>query len=391
MTISPKSKIGSGPGFGVYVHWPFCLSKCPYCDFNSHVRAKPVDDARFLEAYRAELAHRAGLTQGRTVSSIFFGGGTPSLMKPATVAAILDAIAGFWPVAPKAEVTLEANPTSVEAERFRGFKEAGVNRVSLGVQALNDADLKALGRNHTAIEALRAVDLAASIFDRYSFDLIYARPGQTVDGWRQELEAAIARARDHLSLYQLTIEYGTMFERLRDAGKLILPDNDLARALWDVTQEITAKAGLPAYEISNHARPGGESLHNLIYWRYGEYIGVGPGAHGRILSAKGRRAHATESHPEMWLTVVESEGHALVEDEVLSSEEQADEFLLMGLRLSEGIEPAEFEAMSGRDLDPGRVASLIADGMVEYTPRGRIRVSAEGFPVLDAVVADLAA
>ena len=391
MTISPKSKIGSGPGFGVYVHWPFCLSKCPYCDFNSHVRAKPVDDARFVEAYRAELAHRAGLTQGRIVSSIFFGGGTPSLMKPATVAAILDAIAGFWPVAPKVEVTLEANPTSVEAERFRGFKEAGVNRVSLGVQALNDADLKALGRNHTAIEALRAVDLAASIFDRYSFDLIYARPGQTVEGWRQELEAAIARARDHLSLYQLTIEYGTMFERLRDAGKLILPDNDLARALWDVTQEITAKAGLPAYEISNHARPGGESLHNLIYWRYGEYIGVGPGAHGRILSAKGRRAHATESHPEMWLTVVESEGHALVEDEVLSSEEQADEFLLMGLRLSEGIEPAEFEAMSGRDLDPGRVASLIADGMVEYTPRGRIRVSAEGFPVLDAVVADLAA
>jgi putative oxygen-independent coproporphyrinogen III oxidase len=391
MTISPKSKIGSGPGFGVYVHWPFCLSKCPYCDFNSHVRAKPVDDARFLEAYRAELAHRATLTRRRTVSSIFFGGGTPSLMKPATVAAILDAIAGLWPIAPKVEVTLEANPTSVEAARFRGFREAGVNRVSLGVQALNDADLKALGRNHTAVEALRAVDLAASIFDRYSFDLIYARPGQTVDGWRQELEAALSRARDHLSLYQLTIEYGTMFERLRDAGKLILPDNDLARDLWDATQEITSKAGLPAYEISNHARPGGESLHNLIYWRYGEYIGVGPGAHGRILSANGRRAHATESHPETWLAAVESEGHALVEDEALSSEEQADEFLLMGLRLSEGIEPAEFEAMSGRDLDPARVASLIADGMVEYTARGRIRVSAEGFPVLDAVVADLAA
>jgi putative oxygen-independent coproporphyrinogen III oxidase len=391
MTIFPKGKVGSGPGFGVYVHWPFCLSKCPYCDFNSHVRAKPVDDARFLDAYRAELAHRAGLTRGRIVSSIFFGGGTPSLMKPSTVAAILDAIAGLWPVAPKVEVTLEANPTSVEADRFRGFKEAGVNRVSLGVQALNDADLKALGRNHTAIEALRAVDLAASIFDRYSFDLIYARPGQTVEGWRQELEAAISRARGHLSLYQLTIEYGTMFERLRDAGKLILPDNELARDLWDVTQEITSKAGLPAYEISNHARPGGESQHNLIYWRYGEYIGVGPGAHGRILLAKGRRAQATESHPETWLTAVESEGHALVEDEVLSSEEQADEFLLMGLRLSEGIEPAEFEAMSGRDLDPARVASLIADGMVEYTPRGRIRVSAEGFPVLDAVVADLAA
>jgi len=391
MKKSPRSNIGLGPGLGVYVHWPFCLSKCPYCDFNSHVRAKPADENRFVEAFRAELAHRAGLTQGRTVSSIFFGGGTPSLMKPATVGAILDAIAGLWPVTPGAEVTLEANPTSVEAERFHGFRQAGVNRVSLGVQALNDADLKALGRGHTAIEALRAVDLAASIFDRYSFDLIYARPGQTIAGWRQELEAAIGRARDHLSLYQLTIEYGTMFARLRDVGKLVLPDNDLARALWDVTQEITSKAGLPAYEISNHACPGAESRHNLIYWRYGEYIGVGPGAHGRILSAKGRRAQATESHPEMWLTVVESEGHALVEDEVLSVEEQADEFLLMGLRLSEGIEPAEFQAMAGRDLDPGRVASLIADGMVEYTPCGRIRVSAEGFPVLDAVVADLAA
>ena len=391
LKISPRSKIGPDSGFGVYVHWPFCLSKCPYCDFNSHVRAKPVDDARFVEAYKAELAHRAELTQGRTVSSIFFGGGTPSLMKPSTVGAILDAIAGFWPVAQGAEITLEANPTSVEAERFRGFRQAGVNRVSLGVQALNDADLKALGRGHTAAEALRAVELASLIFERYSFDLIYARPGQTVAGWRQELEDAITRARDHLSLYQLTIEYGTMFARLRDAGKLVPPDNDLARALWDVTQEVTSQAGLPAYEISNHARPGAESRHNLIYWRYGEYIGVGPGAHGRILSANGRRAQATESHPEMWLTVVESDGHALVEDEVLSAEEQADEFLLMGLRLSEGIEPAEFEAMSGRDLDPGRVASLIADGMVEYTPRGRLRVSAEGFPVLDAVVADLAA
>jgi oxygen-independent coproporphyrinogen-3 oxidase len=256
---------------------------------------------------------------------------------------------------------------------------------------MNDADLKALGRGHTAEEAMCAVELAASIFDRYSFDLIYARPGQTAAGWREELERAILRARDHLSLYQLTIEHGTMFERLRDAGKLIVPDNDRARALWDVTQEVTAKAGLPAYEISNHARPGAESRHNLIYWRYGEYVGVGPGAHGRILTANGRRAQATESHPEMWLTVVESEGHALVEDDYLSSEEQGDEFLLMGLRLAEGIEPAAFQAMSGRGLDPRRVASLIADGMVEYTPRGRIRVSAEGFPVLDAVVADLAA
>lgn len=391
LKLTPKSKHDAGPGFGVYVHWPFCLSKCPYCDFNSHVRAKPIDEARFVEAYKAELAHRAGQTQGRAVSSIFFGGGSPSLMQPATVAAVLDAIARHWPVVPGAEVTLEANPTSVEAGRFRGYKAAGVNRVSLGVQALNDTDLKMLGRGHSAAEALRAVELAASIFERYSFDLIYARPGQTVAAWQQELAAAIARVRDHLSLYQLTIEYGTMFSRLRDAGKLILPDNDLARALWDVTQEVTLKAGLPAYEISNHARPGAESRHNLIYWRYGEYIGVGPGAHGRIATAKGRRAQATEPHPEMWLTVVESEGHALVEDELLSAGEQADEFLLMGLRLAEGIAPAEFEALSGRDLDPGRVASLIAEGMVEYTPRGRIRVSAEGFPVLDAVVADLAA
>ena len=312
-------------------------------------------------------------------------------MKPQTTAAILDAIALHWPVSPDAEITLEANPTSVEAERLRGFRSAGVNRVSLGVQAMNDADLKGLGRGHTAEEAMRAVELAASIFERYSFDLIYARPGQTVAGWREELERAILRARDHLSLYQLTIEPDTMFERLRDAGKLVLPDADRARALWDVTQEVTSKAGLPAYEISNHARPGAESRHNLIYWRYGEYVGVGPGAHGRILMAGGRRAQATERHPEMWLTVVESEGHALVEDDYLSSEAQGDEFLLMGLRLAEGIEPAAFQAMSGRSLNPRRVASLIADGMVEYTPRGRIRVSAEGFPVLDAVVADLAA
>jgi putative oxygen-independent coproporphyrinogen III oxidase len=392
MNMSLQTNIAAGPGFGVYVHWPFCLSKCPYCDFNSHVRAKPVDEARFVEAFKVELAHRAALTQGRTAASIFFGGGTPSLMKPQTTAAILDAIAVHWPVAPNAEITLEANPTSVEAERLRGFRSAGINRVSLGVQAMNDADLKALGRGHTAGEAMRAVELAASVFERYSFDLIYARPGQTVAGWREELQRAILRARDHISLYQLTIEHGTMFERLREAGKLVLPDNDRARALWDVTQEVTSKAGLPAYEISNHARNGAESRHNLIYWRCGEYVGVGPGAHGRILTANGRRrAQATEPHPEMWLTVVESEGHALIEDEYLSSEEQGDEFLLMGLRLSEGIEPAAFQAMSGRGLDPRRVASLIADGMVEYTPRGRIRVSAEGFPVLDAVVADLAA
>jgi oxygen-independent coproporphyrinogen-3 oxidase len=391
MIMASRTAIVADPGFGLYVHWPFCLSKCPYCDFNSHVRPQPIDEGRFLDAYRRELAHRAALTRGRTVSSIFFGGGTPSLMKAATVAAILDAAAGHWSIAPQAEITIEANPTSVEAERFRGFRAAGINRVSLGVQALNDADLKALGRTHTAAEAMAAVEIAASIFERYSFDLIYARSGQTVKEWRRELQAAILRARDHLSLYQLTIEPETMFERLRDGGKLTLPDVDLARDLWDATQETTAKAGLPAYEISNHARPGAESRHNLTYWRYGEYAGVGPGAHGRILAPDGRRAQATERHPEMWLTAVESDGHGLVEDEFLSAEEQGDEFLLMGLRLAEGIEPTAFQAMSGRCIDPRRLASLLADGMVEYTPHGRIRVSAEGFPVLDAVVADLAA
>ena len=379
------------PGFAVYVHWPFCQSKCPYCDFNSHVRAQAIDEERFVQAFRAELAHRARLTKGRTVSSIFFGGGTPSLMKPGTVAAILDAIAANWSVDPGAEVTLEANPTSVEANRFTGYRRAGVNRVSLGVQATNDADLRVLGRLHSAAEARRAIAVAGSIFERYTFDLIYARPNQTVAAWRAELSEALGLAREHMSLYQLTIEPDTMFERLRDAGKLKLPSADRCRDLWDATQEVMDAAGLPAYEISNHARPGAESRHNLIYWRYGEYVGVGPGAHGRILTPKGRRAHSTERHPEMWLTVVETEGHGLVEDDLLSIEEQGDEFLLMGLRLSEGIEPTQFEALSRRMLDKSRISSLVEEGMVEMTKLGRLRVSAAGFPVLDAVVADLAA
>ena len=377
--------------FGIYVHWPFCLSKCPYCDFNSHVRQAPVDEARFLAAFRAELAHRARLTPGRTVQSIFFGGGTPSLMRPATVQGILDAIAGHWSVDPTAEVTLEANPTSVEAERFRGYKAAGINRVSLGVQAMNDADLKALGRLHTVDEAMAAVAVASSIFSRTSFDLIYARPGQTPADWARELDGAIDRAAEHLSLYQLTIEPDTIFERLYRPAKLKTPDQDVSRAPWDVTQETTEKRGLPAYEISNHARPGAESRHNLIYWRYDEYAGVGPGAHGRVNTPAGRRAHSTERHPEMWLTVVEGEGHGLVSDEPLSVEEQADEFLLMGLRLTEGTDPARFETLAGRPLDRFRVESLVSDGMVERTPEGRLRVTKDGFPVLDAVVADLAA
>jgi putative oxygen-independent coproporphyrinogen III oxidase len=379
------------PGFGVYVHWPFCLSKCPYCDFNSHVRQAPVDETRFVEAFKAEIKHRKGLTGKKTVSSIFIGGGTPSLMKPETVAAILAAIGKAWTVAPTAEVTLEANPTSVESGRFKGFRAAGVNRVSLGVQALNDADLKALGRTHTAKEAMFAAGVAAAIFERFSFDLIYARPGQTPEAWRAELEEAIARAADHLSLYQLTIEPDTMFERLYKAGKLAVPDADAARVLWDITQEVTQKRGLPAYEVSNHARPGGESRHNLVYWRYGEYAGVGPGAHGRLVTPKGRRAQSTERHPEMWCTTVESQGHGLVEDELLTREEQSDEFLLMGLRLKEGIDPERYEEIAGKPLDWERVQSLQEDGMIEAAADKRLRVSAAGFPLLDSVVADLAA
>ncbi len=267
--------------FGVYVHWPFCLSKCPYCDFNSHVRHAAIDEERFVRAFAREIETTAARTPGRTVSSIFLGGGTPSLMQPQTVGAVLDAIGKHWSVARDVEVTLEANPTSVEATRFHGYRKAGVNRVSLGVQALDDASLKALGRMHTAREALDAVAIARSAFERYSFDLIYARPDQTVEAWSKELRLAITEAAEHLSLYQLTIEPETPFAGLYAAGKLVIPDEGNARALYDATQEICASLGLPAYEISNHARPGAECRHNLVYWRGDEYAGIGPGAHGR--------------------------------------------------------------------------------------------------------------
>ena len=389
--MASRSPLRIDPGFGVYVHWPFCLSKCPYCDFNSHVRRNPVDEARYVEAFRVELAHRAKLTRGRTVGSVFFGGGTPSLMKPQTVEAILQAIADNWTIEKGAEITLEANPSSVEAERFRGYRAVGVNRVSLGVQALDDSDLRMLGRLHSREEALTALKVATSTFERVSFDLIYGRPAQSIERWRAELTEALAIAPEHMSLYQLTIEPDTMFERLERAGKLVMPSLDIQRDLWDLTQNMMGKAGMPAYEISNHARDGAESRHNLVYWRYGEYVGVGPGAHGRVMDREGRRAQATEKHPEMWLTCVETEGHGLVEDEGLSIEEQGDEFLLMGLRLTEGIDPGRFHLLTGKPLASSRVAELIADGLVEYTREGRLRVSAEGFPVLDAVVADLAA
>jgi putative oxygen-independent coproporphyrinogen III oxidase len=377
--------------FGVYVHWPFCLSKCPYCDFNSHVRHAAIDEPRYLRAFAAELAATAARVPGRNVSTIFFGGGTPSLLQPATVGGILDAIAKHWTVAADVEVTLEANPTSVEATRFRGYRSAGVNRVSLGVQALDDAALKALGRMHTAQEALDAVATARAVFERYSFDLIYARPGQTPQDWAAELKRAIAEAAEHLSLYQLTIEADTPFSALHAAGKLVVPDDALGRALYDATQETCAAAGLPAYEISNHARPGAECRHNLVYWRGHEYAGVGPGAHGRLDIDGRRRAIATEKRPESWLMRVESGGHGMITDEALTREEMADEFLLMGLRLAEGIDPQRYARLAGRPLDERRIANLRQEGAVEITADGMLRVTLAGFPVLDAVVADLAA
>jgi putative oxygen-independent coproporphyrinogen III oxidase len=377
--------------FAVYVHWPFCLSKCPYCDFNSHVRHGGVDEARFVRAFEREIVSTAERTGARAVSSVFFGGGTPSLMQPSSVQKILDAIDTHWGIAAGAEITLEANPSSVEATRFQGYRAAGVNRVSLGVQSLDDAVLKELGRLHSAREALDAVAVARAIFDRYSFDLIYARPRQTIAAWEAELKRAIAEAAEHLSLYQLTIEPNTPFAGLHAAGKLVVPGDDLARDLYDLTQWICADAGLPAYEISNHARPGAECRHNLVYWRGHEYAGVGPGAHGRLNIGLRRVATETEKRPESWLMRVEATGTGLTVNETLTPGETADEYLLMGLRLAEGIEPARYLALCGREINPRRVAILHEEGAVETTSDGRLRVTQSGFPLLDAVVADLAA
>lgn len=378
-------------GFGVYVHWPFCAAKCPYCDFNSHVRHQTIDEDRFAAAYAKEIAWFATIAPNRTVGSIFFGGGTPSLMQPRTVERILDAIAHHWPVDGNVEITLEANPSSVEAERFASYRAAGVNRVSLGVQSFDDAELKRLGRLHNAQEAIRAIGIAQSTFARSSFDLIYARPGQTPAMWREELNAALGRAGEHLSLYQLTIEEGTPYHALHAAGKLVLPDEETSRALWDVTQEITAAAGLPAYEISNHARPGAQSRHNLLYWRSGEWAGIGPGAHSRINMLDGRHAFSTERNPELWASRVEQTENGVTSDERLEPVEVADEYLLMGLRLAEGIEIARFEKLAGYTLDPARIRDLEEHGLISRPGPGRIGVTMQGFPVLDAVVADLAA
>jgi oxygen-independent coproporphyrinogen-3 oxidase len=377
--------------FGVYVHWPFCMAKCPYCDFNSHVHRGEFDEAGYVEAYRQEIAHFAALTKGRTVQSIFFGGGTPSLMHPRSVEAILEAIATHWSVAPNAEITLEANPTSVEAERFRGYRAAGVNRVSLGVQSLREGPLAELGRRHTVDEAIRAVRLAQSIFPRSSFDLIYARPKQVLSDWEDELKEALWLAQGHLSLYQLTIEMGTRYFDLWSNGKLKMPDEELSADFYELTQELTRDAGLPAYEISNHARPGQESIHNLIYWRYGEYAGIGPGAHGRLLIDGKRHATAMEKLPFEWQKRVSARGHGMATDDILSWEEEGDELLVMGLRLREGIDPRRFATLSGRQISAHQIAELKKIGFVETLPNGNLRVTDKGWPVLDAVVADLAA
>jgi putative oxygen-independent coproporphyrinogen III oxidase len=378
------------PGFGVYVHWPFCAAKCPYCDFNSHVRHQPVDQERFTAAFLKEMATMRQLSGPKTVTSVFLGGGTPSLMNPSTVAAILDGIAKEWHMPDGIEITMEANPSSVEAERFRGYRAAGVNRVSLGVQALNDRDLKFLGRLHDVADALKAIKLARDIFPRMSFDLIYARPKQTVEEWERELREAISYAVDHLSLYQLTIEEGTPFYGLHKMGKLIVPDDDQSALLYEATQDITASEGMPAYEVSNHARPGAESRHNLTYWRYGDYAGIGPGAHGRLTRGSIKLATATERKPETWLDLVERDGHGVLDQEQLGYDEQADELLLMGLRLTEGVDLARWQQLSGRDPDPKREEFLLEHGFIERIGNSRLRCTPSGMLILDSVVADLA-
>jgi putative oxygen-independent coproporphyrinogen III oxidase len=376
--------------FGVYVHWPFCRAKCPYCDFNSHVRHGGIDEGRFLAAYLTELSHFASLAPGRAVSSIFFGGGTPSLMRPSSVAAIINAIAKHWGIAPDAEITLEANPTSVEAKNFAGYRSAGVNRLSLGVQALDDQSLKALGRMHSADEALAALALAKRHFDRVSFDLIYAREGQTAREWREELTLALDHAADHLSLYQLTIEEGTPFAARHEAGSLRIPDNDLAGELFSLTQELCEAAGLPAYEISNHARPGSESRHNLIYWRGHDYAGIGAGAHSRITADGAKRARSTIKSPEGWLTQVEASNHGIMSEETLSPEDAAEEYLLMGLRLAEGIDLARLAAIGGSALDEGRLDALESDGLITRSG-SRLAATHEGRLVLNRLILELAA
>ncbi|WEF24433.1 radical SAM family heme chaperone HemW [Paracoccus sp. S3-43] len=377
-------------GFGLYVHWPFCQAKCPYCDFNSHV-VPAVDQARWAAALSSEIARLGAELPGRHLGSIFFGGGTPSLMLPETVDAVLRAARAAWGFANDIEITLEANPTSVERGRFQGFADAGVNRLSMGIQALNDADLRRLGRMHSVAEARAAFDVARSCFGRVSFDLIYARQGQTRDAWRAELGRALAMAVDHLSLYQLTIEPGTAFGARAAAGKLRdLPDDDLAADMYLETQDICEAAGMAGYETSNHARPGSESRHNLVYWRQGDWAAVGPGAHGRITLPQGRLATEAHRAPGAWLHAVETQGTGESLRELVPMDEQATEYLLMSLRLSEGLDLARHARLAGAPLDPATIGRLADLGMVE-TQGGQLRATRDGRPLLNAILRELAA
>ncbi len=386
MTPSPSP-------LAIYVHWPFCAKKCPYCDFNSHVRDR-VDHDAWKNAYLRELEHTRTLTGPREVVSVFFGGGTPSLMEPSTTAAIIESIDRLWGIPQGTETTLEANPGSTEADKFRAFKSAGVNRVSVGVQALNDADLQTLGRLHGAEEARRAVGIAGDVFDRFSFDLIYARQGQSVEMWERELREALAMGTSHLSLYQLTIEEGTPFHTLFQRGEIVLPDEDSGATMYELTQDICAAAGLPAYEVSNHARMGEESRHNLVYWRGGDYAGIGPGAHGR-LTLDGQR-HATRMHraPEIWLERVAQQGHGAHPFEPVSGDEFARERLMMGLRLSEGIVHAQFRALTGMnvaDVINAQAGQALQQGGFLHDDGQVIAATAAGRQRLNALLAYLVA
>ena len=371
---------------GVYIHWPFCKSKCPYCDFNSHVR-EGVEQGRWRKALLTELEYAAREAPGRQVETMFFGGGTPSLMEPATVRALIKRTKELWDTAADVEITLEANPTSVEAGRFAALAEAGVNRVSLGVQALNPGDLKFLGREHSLDEALEALAIARKNFARHSFDLIYARPGQTPEAWAGELERALALAGEHLSLYQLTIERGTKFFAEHARGAIALPVEEVAAEMFEQTQARLTQAGLPAYEISNHARPGAACRHNLIYWRYQDYVGVGPGAHGRFANGDAKRATRRTSGPEGWLLAVERDGHGTAETIDVTGRDRVEEALMMGLRMSEGIDRALFAATAGSDpveaLGDRKFGPLVEGGFLEIdathlkaTPAGRQRLNA---------------
>ena len=383
----------NGDALAVYVHWPFCQSKCPYCDFNSHLR-DDVDEARYGAATLREIDHFAGLTAGRVVTSLFFGGGTPSLMAPETVAAVIERVARHWPLSDDVEITLEANPGSAEAARFAGYRAAGVNRLSLGVQSFDDDALRFLGRRHDAAQAVAALALARDIFPRFSFDLIYARPDQSVAAWRHELDRALDFGAEHLSLYQLTLEPGTPFFARAARGALALPDGDSAAELCDITHGCLDDAGMPAYEISNFARPGCESRHNLTYWRGGDYIGVGPGAHSRLTGDGVSRAIRLIRTPEAWLAAVEERGLGDAEMETIAPAARSAELLMMGLRLAEGVCLAQFEARGGlafdKAVDAARLKPLIDGGFLERS-RTRLRATPAGRRVLDSVLGSLLA